>query len=179
MDLQNKRGIGFIMPNQAITKPLQSFAVSINEVEKQTGLNFFSKIPADAQEKIESQNDAKEWLPQTNFADVEPLSQENLPRNHFNTMVAKESANRNEEIFVCGTVVGARTSKAGNILLNLDKQFPNQIFTVFIKKEDIINFNYKPEELLKGKIICVKGKVIDLGGTPAMYIKNEADLKIQ
>jgi len=179
VDVQNKRGIGFIMPNEAITKPLQNFAVTIDEVEKQTGLDFFSKLSPELQSQVESQQNAKDWLPQANGADVEPLAQEKLPRNHFNTLVAKESANRNEEINVCGTVVGARISRAGNILLNLDKQFPNQIFTVFIKKEDIPNFSYKPEELLKGKIICVKGKVIDLGGTPAMYIKNEAGLKIQ
>ncbi|RZM14500.1 MAG: DNA/RNA non-specific endonuclease, partial [Pedobacter sp.] len=141
LDLQNKKGIGFIMPNEAITKPLHNFAVSIDEVEKQTGLNFFSKLPEDVQKATESQLEPITWLPTDNFADVEPLAQENLPRNHFNTSNAKASANRNEEITVCGTVVGTRISKAGNILINLDKQFPNQVFTVFIKKEDIVNFS--------------------------------------
>lgn len=179
VDLEKKRGIGFIMPNQAINKPLKSYAVSIKEVEKQTGLDFFSKVNSSLQQEIEQQTDTKPWLPEKNGSDAEPLSQEGLPRNHFNTLIAKESSNKNNEIYVCGTVVGARISRAGNILLNLDKQFPNQIFTVFIKKEDIANFNYKPEEFLKGKIVCFKGKVIDLGGTPAMYIKNESFLKVQ
>lgn len=94
-------------------------------------------------------------------------------------MVAKEWTNRRDEITVCGTVVGARVSKKGNILLNLDKQFPNQVFTVFIKKENIVNFNYKPEALLKGKIICAKGKVIDQSGVVTMYIENENAIRIQ
>ena len=76
-------------------------------------------------------------------------------------------------------MVGARLSRAGNILINLDKQFPNQVFTVFIKKENITNFSYKPEEVLKGKKICVKGKVIDLGGTVTMYLNSERELQIQ
>lgn len=178
-DLKNNRGIGFIMPNEAITKPLKTFAVSIDEVEKQTGLNFYGAVPVDVQTKFESQADVKEWLPTENLADVEPLRQEGLSRNHFNTLLARQQSKTNQEVDICGTVVGARTSKAGNILLNIDKQFPNQVFTVFIKKEDIVNFNYNPEIVLQGKIICVKGKVVDLGGTPAMYIQKETDLTIQ
>lgn len=179
MDLKNKKSIGFIMPNEAITKPLKNFAVPVNEVEKQTGLDFFSNLPLNDQEAIESQANSKDWLPEVSKADVEPLDQEKLPRGYFNTLVAQEWMNRSTEIHVCGTVVSARISRSGNILLNLDRQFPKQVFTVFIKKEHIINFNYKPEVLLNGKIICVKGKVIDLGGTAAMYAENETDLKIQ
>lgn len=179
MDLRNKKAIGFIMPNEAITKPLKSFAVTINEIEKQTGLDFFSKLSLTDQELLESQSAAAAWLPESSSADVEPIEQEKLPRGYFNTLVAQEWKNRSNEIHVCGTVVSARISRSGNVLLNLDRQFPKQIFTVFIKKEHIINFNYKPEVLLKGKIICVKGKVIDLGGTAAMYAENESDLKIQ
>jgi len=41
LDLKHKKAIGFIMPNTVITSPIKSFAVTINEIEKQTGLNFF------------------------------------------------------------------------------------------------------------------------------------------
>ncbi len=179
LDVNNKRAIGFIMPNESISRPLKTYAVSVDSVEKVTGLDFFSKLPMALQSIVESSQDTKEWFPATNDAEVEPLAQENLQRNHFNSLVAKQFINRNEIIHVCGTVVGARLSRAGNILINLDKPFPNQVFTVFIKKEDIVNFNYNPEELLKGKIICAKGKVIDLGGTPSMYIKNDTEIMIQ
>lgn len=179
MDLNNKKAIAFLMPNQAITKPLKSFATSINEIEKLTGLDFFNKLPATLQEQLESQTDATAWLPAASLSDMEPLAQEKLERNHFNTTIAKQWMGQNQEISVCGTVVGARLSKAGNVLINLDKQFPNQVFTVFVKKEDIVNFNYDLTEVLKNKVICVKGKIINQGGTPTMYIENQNALSIQ
>jgi len=179
IDPVKNKGIGFILPNKPSDKPLSSYAVSIDEVEKLTGLDFYNKLDKASQESIEKQLIAEDWLPKANSADVEPLAQEKLPRGHFNTTIAKDWSGRNEEITVCGTVVGARISRAGNVLLNLDKQFPNQVFTVFIRKEDIVNFKYQPDEFLKGKVICVKGRVIDQGGSPALYIKNENDLKIR
>jgi endonuclease G len=47
-------------------------------------------------------------------------------------------------VIVVGKVVSGRVSRAGNVLLNLDKQYPNEIFTVFVKKEDLVNFGYDP-----------------------------------
>lgn len=179
MDLNNKKAIAFLMPNQAITKPLKSFATSINEIEKITGLDFFNKLSPALQEQLESQSDATVWLPAASISDIEPLAQEKLERNHFNTSVAKQWMGQNQEIYVCGTVAGARLSRAGNVLINLDKQFPNQVFTVFVKKEDLVNFNYDLTEALKNKVICVKGKVINQGGTPTMYIENQNALSIQ
>ena len=178
LDLNNKKAIGFIMPNADITKPLHSFALTINDVEKETGLDFFNKLPAALQEELESQAKAAEWLPASNSADAEPLAQETLPRNHFNTVQAKGWMGNNTEVNVGGTVVGARLSRAGNMLINLDRQFPNQVFTVFVKKEDIVNFNYDLAEVLKNKVIFVKGKVMSQGGTPTMYIQTQTDLTI-
>ena len=37
--------IGFIIPNNGSTRPLQDFAVTVDAVEKETGLNFFSLVP--------------------------------------------------------------------------------------------------------------------------------------
>lgn len=179
IDLQYKRAIGFIMPNAVITQPLPSYALSIDSIEVITGLNFFNKIPPALQDSLERLNDTKDWFPEKSNAGVEPLSQTSLPKNHFNTTVAKQYVKRNEVMNVCGTVVSSRISKAGNILINLDQPYPNTVFTIFIKKEDIINFKYKAEEALNGKIICVKGKLIDLGGSPAMYISSESDITIQ
>ncbi|MDX1941877.1 MAG: DNA/RNA non-specific endonuclease [Saprospiraceae bacterium] len=39
-----KKGIAFIIPNEVSYEPLFKYAVSIDEVEKQTGLDFFSKL---------------------------------------------------------------------------------------------------------------------------------------
>ena len=46
--------IGFIIPHHSADQPLQVFAVSVDEVEKQTGLDFFSKLPDDLEERLES-----------------------------------------------------------------------------------------------------------------------------
>ena len=45
--------IGFIIPHRPSAHPLQVFAVSVDEVEKQTGLDFFSKLPDDLEERLE------------------------------------------------------------------------------------------------------------------------------
>jgi endonuclease G len=39
---------------------LQVFAVSVDEVEKQTGLDFFSKLPDDLEERLENKSNAKQ-----------------------------------------------------------------------------------------------------------------------
>lgn len=179
IDPANKRGIAFLMPNAAITSPLKKFAVSIDSVETLTGLNFFNKFPDSLQSQMESMTDATVWMPDGSALDVEPLPQEKMARNHFNTTIAKQWAGQNNEISVCGTVVSARLSRNGNALLNLDKQYPNEVFTVFIKKADLVNFNYNPVDGLLGKVICVKGKVSSLGGKPTMYIGRQSDISIQ
>ncbi len=179
IDPLNKKGIAFLMPNKKNTAALKTFATSINEIEKLTGLDFFNKLPAATQEQMESLTDATAWLPVSSATDVEPLPQDKMERNYFNTTVAKQWVGQNQDVHVCGTVVGARLSRAGNVLINLDKQFPNQVFTVFVKKEHIVNFNYNLTDVLKNKIICVKGKVINQGGTATMYIQSQNDLSIQ
>lgn len=48
------KGIGFILPNEASSKLLQTYAVTIDSVEKITGLDFFSKLPNAQEQFIES-----------------------------------------------------------------------------------------------------------------------------
>lgn len=180
IDLKNKRGIGFIMPHKNLTSyPLASFAVNIDQVEETIGLDFFPNIAEEDEKNMESQLEKSMWLPDVAAGDKEPLYAPDLPRNHFNTVQAQRLMNRGETVNVCGHVVGTRTSRKGNVLLNLDKQFPNQVFTVFIKKEFLVNFSYDPEMTLKGQTICAKGKVVNLGGTPAMFIEKEEELEIR
>ena len=45
--------IGFIIPHRSSDQALQVFAVSVDEVEKQTGLDFFSQLPDDLEESLE------------------------------------------------------------------------------------------------------------------------------
>ncbi len=55
------KAIGFILPNAASSMPLSSFALSVDDVESKTGLDFFSKLPDDIENQLESQYDYAAW----------------------------------------------------------------------------------------------------------------------
>jgi endonuclease G len=177
VDLNNQKGIGFILPHKNLTGlPLSSFTVSIDQVESTTGLDFFPALSDPLEDSIEGSFNASDWLSTISTGDVEPLYAPSLPANHFNTTQAKRYMGRGDKVSVCGTVAGSRTSRNGNVLLNLDKQYPNQVFTVFIRKENLVNFSYDPEEVFKGKTVCATGEVINLGGKAAMFIEREEQI---
>ena len=53
--------IAFILPNEGSDKLLREFAVSVDAVEKATGLNFFSKVPKEEQERLERTISVNAW----------------------------------------------------------------------------------------------------------------------
>lgn len=55
------RGIGFVMPNGAVPGGMQACAVSIDEVEALTGHDFFSSLPDDIEDVVESQCKFNYW----------------------------------------------------------------------------------------------------------------------
>ncbi|MEJ7828375.1 MAG: hypothetical protein WKF91_09275 [Segetibacter sp.] len=55
-------------------------------------------------------------------------------------------------------------------LLNIDKPYPNEVFTVVISGENRKAFGYKPEEVLLGKDISVTGKVTLYFGKPQIEV---------
>ncbi len=55
------QGIGFIMNNGRVEGGMQQAAMSIDEVEKITGLDFFSTLPDDIEAEVESQNRFHKW----------------------------------------------------------------------------------------------------------------------
>ena len=173
LDRENGRGIGFILPHQPVNAPLETYAVPIDAVEERTGLDFFNLLPEAEETALESRLDKAAWIPELAGGDVEPIYAPSLPAGHFNTVQAKLYMGKGEAITVCGTVVGTRRSRSGNAWLNLDKQFPNQIFSVFVRKKDLPNFSYAPDEYLLNKKVCFTGKVEDFSGTPTMNIELE------
>jgi endonuclease G len=176
LDRENKKGIGFVLPNAAGNKPLELYAVSIDSVERLTGLSFFTEINKDEKAAIAHQRITSDWFSEVASGDVEPVPIIELARGQISTIMASSVMGSSRNVTVVGKVVSGRVSRAGNVLLNLDKQYPNEIFTVFIKKEDLVNFGYDPVAFLKGKRIAVSGKVSDLGGKPIMYIGNGKDV---
>jgi micrococcal nuclease len=76
-------------------------------------------------------------------------------------------------VTVSGKVVsGSHLSSAYKqpTLLNIDKPFPNEIFTVVIYGENRKAFGYNPEEVLLGKDISVTGKVTMYYGKPQVEV---------
>lgn len=56
------RMIAFLLPNEALFgKRMNSYVVSTDEVEKVTGLDFFAKLPADIQTKLEANSSWSDW----------------------------------------------------------------------------------------------------------------------
>ena len=55
------KGIGFILANQSAKAPLQTFAVTIDSIERFTGIDFFPVLPDDQEEGIESSIDVRQW----------------------------------------------------------------------------------------------------------------------
>ena len=55
------RGIGFLMPNAKVRGGVQTTAVSIDEVERVTGYDFFSALPDEVETEVESQCNYPLW----------------------------------------------------------------------------------------------------------------------
>ena len=180
LDLDHQRAIGFLMPNQELTAPLETFAVSVDQVETLTGLDFFPELPDHQERVFEAQTNVKPWLPDNQQEDVRPIRSEILPSAHFNTVTARTFAEFDDRVRVniCGTVVSTKLTSKGHIFLNLDKKFPNQIFTAAIWKDNRVNFSYEPHLELAGKCICVEGSIRMSRGTPTMDLRGEESVKI-
>lgn len=59
--VERPRGIGFIYPNMSAPGNMRDYAMSIDEVEGITGIDFFFNLPDDIEEQIESTFSFKEW----------------------------------------------------------------------------------------------------------------------
>ena len=55
------RGIAFVMPNEATDAPLYTYTVSIDSVEKLTGIDFLYNLPDSLENFIENNIDLSSW----------------------------------------------------------------------------------------------------------------------
>ena len=177
-DPTNRRAVGFLMPNRAINQALRSFATSVDSIEQITGLNFFRNLDDDLEEETEATSDVDSWLPEELRDQVPPLDARKLSGNRLNTFEANIKLMDGDRAEVCGTVVSTYRSDKGNIFINLDRKFPNQVFSVSIWSRNVTNFSYQPHEMLKNQIICTKGKVSYYNETLSMNISNESQIDL-
>lgn len=63
--LENSDGqykmIAFLVPNEKSDKPLYSFVVSVDSIEKITGIDFFPKLENKTENRLEKSSDYKAW----------------------------------------------------------------------------------------------------------------------
>ncbi len=57
----NISSLAFLIPHKETQKPLKDFLVSIDELEAETGLDFFYEVDSVEQGRIESSNESKNW----------------------------------------------------------------------------------------------------------------------
>ena len=56
------KAIGFVMRNEGSDKKVRDFAMSVAQVEKQTGLRFFTRFPASQQAALKAEPDLLFWF---------------------------------------------------------------------------------------------------------------------
>lgn len=100
-DHQNGQAIAFLMPNKRNDDPIEAYAVTIDEVEEATGIDFFASIDPKTAAKIESHVDLPYW-----FAELSAK-----PRSKPAAKPAED-----QEAVVC-----RGTTKAGNACTNRTK----------------------------------------------------------
>jgi DNA/RNA endonuclease YhcR with UshA esterase domain len=84
-----------------------------------------------------------------------------------------------ENATVCGTVASAHyapRTRSQPTFLNLDKPYPNQIFTAVIFGSDRAKFG-EPETTLQGKRICVTGTIRLYRGKPEIILNDPKQLE--
>ena len=63
--VDNSRGeykvIAFLVPHEDSKKPLYQFVVSVDKIEKLTGIDFFAKLPDALENRLEKESDYKGW----------------------------------------------------------------------------------------------------------------------
>lgn len=80
---------------------------------------------------------------------------------------------------VCGQVASthfAERSKGEPTFINLDKPYPNQIFTILIWGSDRAKFG-DPERTYSGKHVCVTGKIESYRGVPEIIAYEPSQIK--
>jgi len=174
------KAIAFIYPNKDVPYELEKHTVSIDSIEKLTGIDFFPNLNDSLENSLEAQHDLlafdKNYYKQLKASQFAPKE---YGKGKINTLQAKEYIGK--DACVCGKVISTKYSENGKTnptYINLDKKYPEQVFTLMIFGNDRTNFSYKPEEYLQGKTICVKGKVGEFKGIPQIIANKEKQVEI-
>lgn len=99
---------------------------------------------------------------------------------HAQSSISAEQAREHvgQKMTVCGNVASthyASTSRGNPTFINLDKPYPNQVFTVLIWGSDRPRFG-EPEQSYRNKGICVTGQISDYKGVPEIVASSPSQI---
>ena len=102
----------------------------------------------------------------------------------FAQVLTPEGASKRigDSITVCGKIFGGRffeTSVGSPTLLNMGAAFPASPLTILIPVDVRLKMGYAPEQQLKDKNICVRGRVILFKDKPEIIVYSVSQLEIQ
>jgi hypothetical protein len=92
---------------------------------------------------------------------------------------SEAKAHIGETATVCGNVASSRyaaSTKGQPTFLNLNKAYPNHVFTVLIWGENRRKFG-APESDYKDKRICASGKITEYRGAPEIIVSDPTQIK--
>ena len=58
---EHPKAIGFVYPNQATSREMRSYCVSVDDVEKATGIDFYPELPDDTENRVERACNPAAW----------------------------------------------------------------------------------------------------------------------
>jgi hypothetical protein len=97
-----------------------------------------------------------------------------------NPIAAAEAKNHvGENATVCGEVASthySERSRGNPTFINLDKPYPNQVFTIVIWGSDRVKFG-DPEEKYREKNVCVTGSITLYRGSPEVVAHEPSQIK--
>ena len=178
LDVKNNQAIAYVMPNEKIDKPIESYAVTVDSAETLLGYDLFSGLEDAIENEIESTFDYQLWQSESAKGNVLPIEKKRLPKNALSTESIHIMMNNGRKYTVCGKVVSTKKHEKGHVFINLDQKFPNQVLSISIFESNISNFSYQPEVYLMDQEVCFTGEITDFNKTPNMVIEHGKQVKL-
>lgn len=91
--------IAFVLPNEGSTRPISDFAVSTHEVEKLTGIDFFSQLPDDEENWLESKVRLGGWFKGYTAEPTPEFTQSQAKGKAPGDVNAKDKTRRDNAVF--------------------------------------------------------------------------------
>ena len=113
-----QKAVAFILPNQKGSGPLSRYVTTIDEVERRTGIDFFTALTDSVEEGLESAVDLSAWsfrsdAPRT-YSQTRTARAINQPTNHTSSRTTASTSSRPDS-FAAGERVNVNTASLAEL----------------------------------------------------------------